>query len=164
MAVAVAGGPITCFHFIPLSPILLTSPSSMFHSFHLSLCFLLFIPIFQSFYYLSHPLCIGCSSGNVLVSFCMFSDLYLDDAFVISLFIFSYLPTFVLGVLMDALLLCMTHTSCVSLHCHVLDIVSCFDSVAVTGWLIGGCQIGPWQELLKACPALGQEQSPNLKE
>ena len=34
----------------------------------------------------------------------------------------------------------------------------------VTGWLEGGCQIGPWRELLKARPALGQEQSPNLKE
>ena len=133
MAIAVAGDPMTCFHFIPLSPILLTSPSSMFHSFCLSLCFLLFIPIFQSFYYLSRPPCIGRSLGNVLVSFCMFSDLYranLDDAFVISLFIFSYLPAFVLGVLMDALLLCTTHTSCVSLHCHVLDVVSRFDSVA----------------------------------
>ena len=130
---AVADGPMTCFCFIPLSPILLTSPSSMFHSFRLSLCFLLFIPIFQSFYYLSQPLCIGRSSGNVLVSFCMFSDLYcanLDNAFVISLFIFSYLPAFVLGVLMDALLLCTTHTSCVSLHCHILDVVSRFDSVA----------------------------------
>ena len=132
MAVAVADGPMTYFRLFPLSPILLTSPSSMFYSFCLSLCFLLFIPIFQLFYYLSHPPCIGRSSGNVLVLFCMFSNLYranLNDTFVISLFIFSYLLAFILDVLIDALLLYMTHTSCMSLHCHVLDVVSCFDSV-----------------------------------